>query len=805
MMMRLRSYPPPGALLALPVAVALWIAGAAEAALPLATTSNDFKLPGTQPLTVTDNFLAPSSCTPCHSNFGEPENEPFRTWQASMMAQAGRDPLMYAALAVANQDASFAGETCIRCHLPKGWLEGRSAAADGTLLTADDRHGVQCSVCHRLVDPFPGLENPPEDAAILAGLAAPVTVLGNAMMVVDPLDRLRGPFDVVGDLGSDPHIPDQTTLISPFHQSSELCGVCHNVRNTLFTRNGMTGEYELNAVDAPGDPALGFPEQSTYDEWAASTYASGGVTAPEFGINKDVVESCQDCHMPDVTGHDAEGGLERDDLPRHEMVGANTFIPDVLPHHPLFGSEVDAGILQEGIGRATAMLRKAATLTLDLSGGNLTVRVTNESGHKLPTGYPEGRRLWLHVRAFDAARNVIFESGRYVFSTATLEGYDAQPLDPDYDPHLRVWESHMGISPAVAAATGLPGGRTFHLALNNVRLKDNRIPPRGFANAAFEAFDGHPVGATYADGAHWDDVVYPVGAGAVQAEVVLYYQTASREYVEFLRDENTTTATGNILFDLWDQHNKSVPVEMAHAFLETDVNKVNGCHKKVAKLQERYRKTHMKEWAGCFEREARGLSCDTARRDERIAAAEAKLRAKLGGVKDGVCAGKNLTPVTLGHGRVCPVPCPTLVLFDMNDLASCGICMTERLSGDALEAAYGARLPDEVPDPVPGTAVSCQRALDSAADELASGWPKALSDCELANRTGKNAPPVDCATDPDGKIAASQEKAARKINSCDDFSGIAGCAAGGDAASTRACMEAVVGAIAPAFVEVPYP
>ena len=57
------------------------------------------------------------------------------------------------------------------------------------------------------------------------------------MMVVDPLDRLRGPFDVVADLGSDPHAPDAETLVSPFHRSSELCGTCHNVRNPVFTRN----------------------------------------------------------------------------------------------------------------------------------------------------------------------------------------------------------------------------------------------------------------------------------------------------------------------------------------------------------------------------------------------------------------------------------------------------------------------------------------------------------------------------------------------------------------------------------------
>ena len=47
------------------------------------------------------------------------------------------------------------------------------------------------------------------------------------------------------------------------------------------------------------------------------------------------------------------------------------------------------------------------------------MHVMNETGHKLPTGYPDGRRMWLHVRAFDEQRTVVFESGRYVFGTAS--------------------------------------------------------------------------------------------------------------------------------------------------------------------------------------------------------------------------------------------------------------------------------------------------------------------------------------------------------------------------------------------------
>jgi hypothetical protein len=48
--------------------------------------------------------------------------------------QSARDPLFRAALAIANQDIEGIGEFCLRCHAPRGWLEGRSRPADGAVL-----------------------------------------------------------------------------------------------------------------------------------------------------------------------------------------------------------------------------------------------------------------------------------------------------------------------------------------------------------------------------------------------------------------------------------------------------------------------------------------------------------------------------------------------------------------------------------------------------------------------------------------------------------------------------------------------
>jgi hypothetical protein len=45
----------------------------------------------------------------------------------------------------------------------------------------------------------------------------------------------------------------------------------------------------------------------------------------------------------------------------------------------------------------------------------------------------------------------------------------------------------------------------------------------------------------------------------------LYYQSTSKEFVEFLRDENTTNTKGQELYDLWNNNGKCPPESMAQA------------------------------------------------------------------------------------------------------------------------------------------------------------------------------------------------------------------------------------------------
>ena len=110
--------------------------------------------------------------------------------------------------------------------------------------------------------------------------------------------------------------------------------------------------------------------------------------------------------------------------------------------------------------------------------------------------------------------------------------------------------------------TGKPAGESFHHAINNMVVKDNRIPPRGFTNSEFEAARAAPVGATYADGQYWDDTIFSIPLEARRAEVRVFYQTTSKEYVEFLESENTTNDAGTILRQQWELTGKSEPALM---------------------------------------------------------------------------------------------------------------------------------------------------------------------------------------------------------------------------------------------------
>ncbi|MEW5958791.1 MAG: PQQ-dependent sugar dehydrogenase [Chloroflexota bacterium] len=539
----------------------------------LNTTLADFFFPGSQPNQLLDSIVDPNSCDFCHTA------PIFDRWRGSMMSQSGRDPLLWAALAVANADASAAGDYCLRCHTPKGWLEGRSQPGDGSSLHSDDiSAGVACEVCHRAVDPIPSTSD--EAVSIDAGVRSALTSTvpanhpGSAMLILDPQDNRRGPFAFDPD-PSHPKLTLRTDFLGQGNNAlteARLCGACHNVDNPTLSWDSGRNQFWPNGDDlaAPAfDQGQLFPIETTFDEWTNSEYASSGVYAPQLaGAKPDgMVHSCQDCHMRRATGTAAENiynPVNRDCagagcLPEHDLAGGNTWAPQLLQDSRWrLNSAGESAYLNSTVLRAREMLRRAATVTVTLTGSGsdkiATVRVTNETGHKLPTGYPEGRRMWLNLKAYDGNDSLIYESGAYNPATGVLTTAA----------NTKIYEARQGITPELAAYLGLPaGGESFHFVLNNTVVKDNRIPPRGYSQAAFDRPGLRPVGASYPDGHYWDETVYTLPGNTERVVATLYYQTASKEYIDFLRANGGID--GVTLGQLWDG-SKSPPEVMALAF-----------------------------------------------------------------------------------------------------------------------------------------------------------------------------------------------------------------------------------------------
>ncbi len=485
-------------------------------------------LPGSQPDPNGYAFQPTELCMYCHGSseyaydpntggvdpYFNREQDIHFNWLGNMMAHSARDPVFRAALTIAEQDYPGIGQFCWRCHSPVAWLKGRSIPYDGSNFEPIDMDGVQCDVCHRMVDPLSDEGRELSDQ--------PVPGIGNGMFVISDDTAKRGPRP-------ESHA-NHAWLYSPFHKSGSLCGVCHDVSNPLLAQDPVTQP-----------PHEYFPIDRIYSEWKLSSFAQRGV-------------QCQHCHMPRITGRAV--GFDfmpvYHNLAQHSFAGGNYWGLEILPLFWDF-DERTLDALTVGRYRAIEMVRKAAKLSivqLPKPGSPIVFRVYNLTGHKFPSGDPESRRAWLHVEFLDAKGNVIAESGRYDFDKGVLHE----------DPQAKIYRVKL-------AEGSTP---TFHMVRANSVLFDNRIPPQGFSRARFAQFNIAPVGVNYRDGQFWDDTAYTPPPGTARIRATLYFQVMTKEYVEFLRDANTTDDWGQRLYQAWLATDKAPPIAIATAVYPPD-------------------------------------------------------------------------------------------------------------------------------------------------------------------------------------------------------------------------------------------
>lgn len=618
--------------------------------LPLPVVS-DLQLPGTQPLQV-GTLSTPSQCDNCHGGF-DAISEPDRPWRGSMMSQAARDPVFWATMAIAEQDFPGSGDFCLRCHTPRGWVEGRvGQSSTGAALVSQDANAVECGICHQLCNPDDSEHLGAQTAPFVAndGSTPPQGWYGSGMMVLLGGNTRLGPYSVTAA----PHV----YLPSQFHRSSKLCGTCHDVSNPvvgdLAHNHGAAVPLAPGTFSGvPGAPVTdkaafrNFPFQygvveRTFSEHQASGFAalrvqdyatlptelrrgilaeanSRALLAGTLGNHQDGTTrlfSCQTCHMLPVVGKGAaqSGAPVRLDLGTHDLTGGSTWQPDLIlwanqnNRLRLGGgmSSLQQTALLTGKQRARDLLRLSAALDVD---GD-TLRVVNLTGHKLLTGYPEGRRMWLRTRWLDRQGGLVRTDGAYGPRNVTVNGtsYVVNSLLQPDDPNLRIYHAKFGITQqwasqllALGASPSLPLAydhtngavvftlgqlaamapgsvhESFHFVLNNTVLGDNRIPPFGLRYDDARVRNALPVpndlygnpgtGGTYQ---HADTIALQPPAGATRAEFELLYQGSSWEYIQFLRLANTQQdpflgMTGVDLFDGWRNTGMSPPEVMTTA------------------------------------------------------------------------------------------------------------------------------------------------------------------------------------------------------------------------------------------------
>jgi hypothetical protein len=612
------------------------------------TVPTDVQQPGTQPGEA-GALESPDKCNNCHGNYNRAV-EPGFNWRGSMMANAGRDPLFWATLAIAEQDFDGVGDLCIRCHSTAGWQAGRSTPTDGSALTASDADGVECEACHKSTNTDNNEHLGAQSQPFVANDGPGKGYYGSGMLSLWSGAAKLGPY-----ANADAR---HQFLPSKFHRDVAFCGTCHDVSNpavgNLAHNNGRQPTSEPIVADGtPGgavDGKAAFNNlpfrygvvERTFSEFMSGSlgttrvaaYASlptelqaGAIKAAYESAKGDYADgapryfSCQTCHMRAVTGQGCNkaGVLTRTDLPLHDMTGGNYWAPDAIAFQNANGTlrlgggltTVQLDALAAGKSRALQQLGLAATLTVT---GN-TLKIVNLTGHKLISGYPEGRRMWVNVRWFDASGALLREDGRYGGLTdpanndavVVATGKPVRTLIDPYDPNTKVYEAHHGMTQqwaqqlmSLGYAASMPltfnrytgavehtlgelaGGtlgaqvETFHFVLNNVVVKDNRIPPYGFSYETARQRNALPVPASQYAGLlsgtynHFDTLALAPPSNATYAAIRLMYQSTSWEYVQFLVKANNKANAflaneGDRLLDAWLATGQAEPQVMATA------------------------------------------------------------------------------------------------------------------------------------------------------------------------------------------------------------------------------------------------
>jgi hypothetical protein len=469
---------------------------------------------------------------------------PVTLWRSSMMGNSAKDPLWRAKVSTEIVDhpelQTLIENECPRCHAPMGYTQ---AMMDGTgpyTIAAMVRDtlaldGISCTACHQIMDTL---------------LGTPACYSGNFQ--IGMMREIYGPFANPSDMMMMMRV-NYMPMQGAHMNSSALCGSCHMLFTPIISdSHQVTGQ---------------FPEQETYLEWFKSAFPAQNI-------------QCQTCHMPQASDSIRIATMpmrleKRAPFYKEFFAGGNAFMQG------LFHDNIDRlGLTAEPEHYENTRMRTLASLqsqSINLEAQwaqdgdftDVTVRIVNRTGHKLPTGIPFRRRIWIHVYAQNSNLETIWESGAWDASGEIVG------LDTPYEPHYQNINSPDQVQVYEDVMRDLNGNVTLGFLRAADYVKDNRIPPAGFDSAAcyndtvaihgsaiydpdFNRYNG--VWGTGADVVHYR---VPTAAGVA---VEVCYQSVAPELIRFLRNYTTPEVAR---FDSLYSGQYSGPVIMARTVLGT--------------------------------------------------------------------------------------------------------------------------------------------------------------------------------------------------------------------------------------------
>jgi len=536
-------------------------------------------------------FTDATRCDQCHAaRTGEDalrdaegnDISPPHDWRHGMMAHAFDNPYFQA---VMQEEGSYrfghlAGaieDKCLSCHTPMGHINAHSSGlgldVDGyyrfaqALQDMDAREAIGCTLCHQIEATSTDSDGQPVVGDDAQG--GHLTI-GGARIIYGPYG---GPDDVAVNTGPMQVNLDYTPQYGHQLTDSGYCAGCHTV---------ITPVIDV-LTDLPAEPAREFLEQAPYLEWLNSVFARG---------SDEQQRHCQHCHMP-VPGADYQTAIalrpldqpERSPYYRHTLVGGNSYTLELLQRFGTMLGIADSTSedgFDEKIAATRALLgEQSATIAitrLEQVGSDLLeidVRVTNLSGHKLPTGYPS-RRVWLHIKVRDQSSGAtLFESGapapdgRLSTDGSATEARclaSDKPADFSndgcYEPHRDRITAEQQVAIYEAVLSDTRDHITQVLLYANSYLKDNRLPPQGFT-AAGVVGDSGIVGVgddtdfnrdTEGEGSGSDSVHYLVplagASGPFTVEARLLYQAIKPVFVRKLYADGGRVSRFRLMYQM---------------------------------------------------------------------------------------------------------------------------------------------------------------------------------------------------------------------------------------------------------------